>query len=428
MMRIITHTTLAETAKAIERPAQKANEEKVAAVVNILHLVKQQGDEAVLDYTQRFDGVTLTSLQLPVEKRDALATSIDNTLKVAIDIAYENIYTFHNKQISTPDIIETMPGIECWRKSVAIEKVGLYIPGGTAPLFSTLLMLAVPATIAGCTTKILCTPPQKDGSIHPAIAYTAQRCGITQIYLCGGAQAIAAMAYGTKTIPNVSKIFGPGNQYVTVAKQLIQSQGVAIDMPAGPSEVLVIADEDANPVFVAADLLAQAEHGADSQVVCVTTNHTQAQAIQQQVQAQLATLNRKDITALALQNSFIVVVDTIETAMQISNVYAPEHLILQTKDAAALAHNVINAGSVFIGAYTPESVGDYASGTNHVLPTSAYANAYSGVSLDSFVKKITFQQLNTQGIKNIGNTVTTMAFAEGLDAHAMAVIKRLETL
>jgi histidinol dehydrogenase len=428
MMRIITHNTIEETATLIKRPAQKANEEKVAAVVNILNLVKQEGDAALLDYTTRFDGVTLSALQLSIEQRNALAATIDPKVKEAINIAYENIYAFHSKQITNPEIIETMQGIACWRKAVAIEKVGLYIPGGTAPLFSTLLMLAIPATIAGCSTKILCTPPQQDGSIHPAIAYTAQRCGITNIYLCGGAQAIAAMAYGTATIPSVSKIFGPGNQYVTIAKQLIQAQGVAIDMPAGPSEVLVIADEWANPVFVAADLLAQAEHGADSQVVCITTTNAQATAIQEQVQQQLQQLHRKDITAKALENSLIVIVDNVNVAMQISNLYAPEHLILQTKHAEQLAETVINAGSVFIGDYTPESVGDYASGTNHVLPTSAYANAYSGVSVDSFIKKITFQQLTKQGIQNIGNTVTTMAFAEGLDAHANAVIKRLETL
>ena len=427
-MKIITHNNIIETATIIKRPAQNANEDKVASVVNILHTVKSQGDEAIKYFTKTFDKVDIENILLPPEILNSEANNISIDLKNAIDHAYQNIHKFHKAQISKTEIIETMEGINCWRKNVAIQKVGLYIPGGTAPLFSTLLMLAIPAIIAGCPTKILCTPPNQLGSVHPAIAYTAKLCGITQIYLCGGAQAIAAMAYGTATIPQVHKIFGPGNQFVTIAKQLIQAQGVAIDMPAGPSEVLVIADEYAQANFVASDLLAQAEHGADSQVICITNSALKANEIKTEVYKQLETLNRKEITSKALENSYIIVVDNLNTAMQISNIYAPEHLILQTQQAETLANEVINAGSVFIGAYTPVSVGDYASGTNHVLPTSAYANAYSGVSVDSFVKKITYQQLNKTGIKNIGNTVVTMAMAEGLDAHANAVLQRLNNL
>jgi histidinol dehydrogenase len=319
-----------------------------------------------------------------------------------------------------------MPGIICWRKSVGIEKVGIYIPGGTAPLFSTVLMLAVPASIAGCKEIVLCTPPSKEGTINPAILYAANLCGVTNIYKAGGVQAIGAMTYGTESIPKVFKIFGPGNQFVTAAKQLIQKDGVAIDMPAGPSEVLVIADETAVPEFVAADLLSQAEHGADSQVVLLTTNKTIAEKVQKCIKEQLNDLSRKAIAEKALRNSRIVLLKSIDEAIELSNLYAPEHLILSCSNAEGLTDKIISAGSVFIGNYSPESVGDYASGTNHTLPTNGYAAMYSGVSVDSFVKKITFQQLTKEGLDNIGNTVMQMAAAEGLDAHKNAVAIRLK--
>ena len=424
-MKIIQHNTIAETIKIIERPAQKNKEEKISTVKSILQNVKTNGDAALIKYTAEYDGVQLANLAVLPHQITAAAALIPIPLQTAIDIAYQNIYKFHEPQLTTTNSITTMKGISCYRKNVAIQKVGLYIPGGTAPLFSTLLMLGIPAQIAGCSSVVLCTPPNNNYVLHPAIAYTAQLCGITQIYLCGGAQAVAAMAYGTATIPQVHKIFGPGNQYVTIAKQLIQANGVAIDMPAGPSEVLVIADAYAKATYVAADLLAQAEHGADSQVICITNTTEKATEINNEILKQLAALSRKENAAKALENSYIIVVDTITTAMELSNNYAPEHLIIQTNNAIAIANDVVNAGSVFVGAYTPESVGDYASGTNHVLPTSAYANAYSGVSVDSFVKKITFQHLTEIGLQNIANTVVTMATAEGLDAHANAVLQRL---
>ena len=323
-------------------------------------------------------------------------------------------------------MIETMPGVQCWRKSVAIEKVGLYIPGGTAPLFSTVLMLAVPAQIAGCAETILCSPPDKQGKIHPAILYTANLCGVKKIFKAGGAQAIAAMAYGTETIPKVYKIFGPGNQYVTAAKQLINKDGIAIDMPAGPSEVLVIGDDESRPDFIAADLLAQAEHGADSQVIFVTTEEAYLNLVHFAIDQQLKNLPRKELTEKALENSKMILVKDVEEAIAFSNAYAPEHLILQTRNAEELAEKVINAGSVFIGHYTPESVGDYASGTNHTLPTNGFANAYSGVSLDSFVKKITYQKISKVGLETIGKTVEVMAANEKLEAHKNAVSIRLK--
>jgi histidinol dehydrogenase len=353
---------------------------------------------------------------------------VDNDLKVSIAVAYSNIKKFHTAQKQSDLEIETMPGVICMRKSVPIARVGLYIPGGTAPLFSTLLMLAIPAIIAGCKEIVVCSPSNKNGEIDNRIAYIAHFLGITEVYKIGGAQAIAAMAYGTETIKKVDKIFGPGNQYVTAAKQLVQESGVAIDMPAGPSEVLVIADKHANPIFVAADLLSQAEHGVDSQVVLVSNDETIFVKVNLEIEKQLQQLPRKALTEAALKNSKWVLVKSVEEAVVVSNIYAPEHLILNIENADFFLDQITNAGSVFIGAYSPESAGDYASGTNHTLPTNGYARAYSGVSLDSFVKKITFQKLSQEGIRNVGQTVITMANAEGLDAHANAVSVRLDNL
>lgn len=395
-------------------------------VKKILQKVKKNGDKAVLKYTKEFDEVKLNNLVVSETEINAAATLLSDELKQAIQQAKKNIETFHVAQKESAKKIETMPGVVCWRQSVAIEKVGLYIPGGSAPLFSTVLMLGVPAQLAGCKEIVLCTPPANDGSIHPAILYAAQLCGISTIFKVGGVQAIGAMAYGTATIPKVFKIFGPGNQYVTLAKQIIQQEGVAIDMPAGPSEVLVIADETAVPEYAAADLLSQAEHGPDSQVILITTNESVAEKISGAIKTQLKKLSRREIAKKALQNSKLIIVENINEAVELSNLYAPEHLILSCANAEEVANQIISAGSVFIGNYSPESVGDYASGTNHTLPTNGYAAMYSGVSLDSFVKKITYQQLTKEGLENIGNTVMTMAAAEGLDAHKNAVAVRLK--
>lgn len=395
-------------------------------VKKILQKVKKNGDKAVLKYTKEFDEVKLNNLVVSETEINAAATLLSDELKQAIQQAKKNIETFHVAQKESAKKIETMPGVVCWRQSVAIEKVGLYIPGGSAPLFSTVLMLGVPAQLAGCKEIVLCTPPANDGSIHPAILYAAQLCGISTIFKVGGVQAIGAMAYGTATIPKVFKIFGPGNQYVTLAKQIIQQEGVAIDMPAGPSEVLVIADETAVPEYAAADLLSQAEHGPDSQVILITTNESVAEKISGAIKTQLKELSRREIAKKALQNSKLIIVENINEAVELSNLYAPEHLILSCVNAEEVANQIISAGSVFIGNYSPESVGDYASGSNHTLPTNGYAAMYSGVSLDSFVKKITYQQLTKEGLENIGNTVMTMAAAEGLDAHKNAVAVRLK--
>lgn len=396
------------------------------SVGNILAAVKQEGDAAVRRYAQQFDKVQLDALEVtPAEF--AHATSIlDADLKKAILQAKHNIEVFHKAQQEQSRIIETMPGVQCWRKPVAIEKVGLYIPGGSAPLFSTILMLGIPAMIAGCKEIILCTPSNAAGEVHPAVLFAAQEVGVERVFKIGGVQAIGAMAYGTESVPRVHKIFGPGNQYVTCAKQLVNKGGVAIDMPAGPSEVAVLADETCVPAFVAADLLSQAEHGPDSQVLLVTTAPEIIKAVQQEVADQLAQLPRKDIAALALENSRIILVKDTPEAMDLLNAYAPEHLIVACKDDISIADAVVNAGSVFLGNYSPESAGDYASGTNHTLPTNGYATAYSGVSLDSFVKKITFQRLTQEGLQNIGATIETMAAAEGLDAHKNAVTVRLK--
>lgn len=398
------------------------------SVKNILNDIKVCGDSAVKKYAAQFDKAELSTLQVSTQEFEWAENQLDEVLKSSILQAKSNIERFHKSQISEPEIIETMRGIQCWRKSVGIEKVGLYIPGGTAPLFSTVLMLGIPAQIAGCREVILCTPSKENGIVHPAILFAAKAVGITKVFKIGGVQAIGAMAYGTETVPQVSKIFGPGNQYVTAAKQIINTEGVAIDMPAGPSEVMVIADDTAHPDFVAADLLSQAEHGVDSQVVLLSYSEAMVNNVLKSLDNQLLTLPRADISRKALENSVAIVVKNDDEAMVISNEYAPEHLIISTQNADDLAAMVVNAGSVFIGHYSPESVGDYASGTNHTLPTNGYAKAYSGVSVDSFVKKITYQKLNTEGLKNIGSTVIAMAEAEQLDAHAKAVAVRLASL
>ena len=394
-------------------------------VKNILSDVKQNGDAALKKYTQQFDGVELESFLVTGKEIADAETLLSTQLKQAIQTAANNISTFHKKQITNIEVVETMTGISCWRKSVGIEKVGLYIPGGTAPLFSTILMLGIPAKIANCKEIILCSPPNKNGTLHPAILFAANLVGITKIYKVGGVQAIAAMAYGTETIPSVYKIFGPGNQYVTYAKQLIQQDGIAIDMPAGPSEVCVMADETANAKFVAADLLSQAEHGVDSQVLLVSTNKNLVDEINNEINSQLKNLPRKNIAIKTLENSKAIIVKNINEAIDLVNEYAAEHLIIACENADAVAEKIINAGSVFIGNYSPESVGDYASGTNHTLPTNGFAKAYSGVSVDSFVKKITYQKLTQQGLQQIANTVELMAEAEGLHAHKNAVSVRI---
>lgn len=399
-----------------------------STVRNILNRVKKSGDSALQEFSLQFDKVHLTDLRVTESEIENAVQSIPEKLKNAITQAAENIKNFHTLQ-TTPDIkIETMPGVSCWRKSLPIESVGIYIPGGSAPLFSTVLMLGVPAKIAGCSQIVLCTPPDSTGSINTAILFTANLIGITEIYKVGGAQAIAAMAYGTQTIPAISKIFGPGNQYVTKAKQLVSEEGVAIDMPAGPSEVLVYADETSTPAFVAADLLSQAEHGEDSQVILVLTNETLVAAIQKAIATQLEALPRKTIARVALEKSRIIVMENEQDAIDFINVYAPEHLIINTKKPDAIADSIKNAGSVFLGDYTPEAVGDYASGTNHTLPTNGYAKSFSGVSLNSFMKFITYQQLTKEGIKNLGPIVELMAEAELLEGHKHAIRVRLEKL
>jgi len=427
MMKVFSEPKRNEWASIIERPsidAAQLNDN----VRNIIDEVIVGGDAAIKKITLQFDRVSINELKLPAEKITAAENSLTTALKTAIQLAKVNIEIFHNSQIQKVERIETMPGVWCWRKSVGIEKVGIYIPGGSAPLFSTVLMLGVPAKMAGCKEIILCTPPNEHGEIHPAILYAASLVGVTAIYNVGGAQAIAAMAYGTTTIPKVHKIFGPGNQYVTAAKQLVQQNGIAIDMPAGPSEVCVWADENAIPSFIAADLLSQAEHGPDSQVILVANNKAIVDAIQLEIDLQLIALPRKDIAAKALANSKAIILNNQDQAIYLINAYAPEHLILAVDNALQIADKIINAGSVFIGNYSPESVGDYASGTNHTLPTSGHANAYSGVSLDSFVKKITFQQLTERGLMNIAPTVIEMAEAEGLQAHSNAVSVRINLI
>lgn len=425
MIELIKYPDKKDWQKIIKRPAfETASLGK--KVSKVLQKIKSNGDKAVRKYTKDFDGVKLKSFAVTKNEIAEAADLISDGLKTAIQQAKKNIEIFHQSQKEEIKKIETMPGVVCWRQSVGIEKVGLYIPGGSATLFSTVLMLAIPATIAGCKEIVVCTPPSRNGSVHPAVLYAANLCGVTKIFKAGGVQAIAAMTYGTETIPKVFKIFGPGNQYVTCAKQLIQKEGIAIDMPAGPSEVLVIADDTAVPEFVAADLLSQAEHGADSQVILLTTSEVLAKKVQLSLKEQLNQLPRKGLAENALTNSKIILLSTIEDSIELSNQYAPEHLILSCTNAENLIDKVVSAGSVFIGNYSPESAGDYASGTNHTLPTNGYAAMYSGVSLDSFVKKITYQQLTKEGLENIGNTVMTMAEAEGLGAHRNAVAIRLK--
>lgn len=397
-------------------------------VKTILNDVKLNKDNALKKYTQLFDGVSLNSLKVSEKELEEAEKLVSDELKSAIQLAKSNIEKFHTSQKEETKKVTTTKGVTCWRKNVAIEKVGLYIPGGSAPLFSSILMLGVPAKIAGCKEIVLCTPTNKKGKVNAAILYTASLVGVTKIFKVGGAQAIGAMAYGTETIPQVYKILGPGNQFVTKAKELVQQQGVAIDMPAGPSEVLVIADETSNPVFVAADLLSQAEHGADSQSVLVTTNEEVAKNVEVELKKQLEGLPRKELAKKAIENSFTVVFNSKEESINFSNEYAPEHLIIASEKASEYIDGVMNAGSVFLGNYSCESAGDYASGTNHTLPTNGYAKNYSGVSLDSFVKKITFQEVTKEGIDNLGEAIELMAEAEGLQAHKNAITVRLKEL
>ena len=426
-MKIIVNPLQEALPELLQRPVMD-HAALQTVVQGVLDAVRTGGDKAVASYTKQFDSVTIDDLQVSEAAINEDTLSLEPALKEAIQLAAKNIRCFHEAQVNAPVTIETMPGVRCWRKTVGIDKVGLYIPGGSAPLFSTVLMLGIPAVIAGCKEIILCTPPSKDGSVHPAILYAASVVGITRIYKVGGVQAIAAMAYGTETVPQVYKIFGPGNQYVTAAKQLVQQNGVAIDMPAGPSEVCVLADETCNPGFVASDLLSQAEHGPDSQVLLVSTSSKVVDEINEALTAQLAVLPRKDIAEQALKNSKAIVVDSMEQAIFIVNSYAAEHLIIACKNDETIGEQITNAGSVFLGNYSPESVGDYASGTNHTLPTSGYARAYSGVSVDSFVKKITYQKLTPAGLQAIGASVETMAAAEGLQAHKNAITIRLQSL
>ena len=397
-------------------------------VRTVLDDVCQNGDAAVKSYGEKFDKVLIPSLEVSDAEKQEAEKLVSDELKEAIARAYDNIYKFHSAQAFNEVKVETCPGVVCWQKAMPIEKVGLYIPGGTAPLFSTVLMLATPAKIAGCKEILLCTPPNTEGKIHPAIIFAAKTAGVSKIFKVGGIQAVAAMAYGTESIPKVYKIFGPGNQYVTAAKQLVSLRDVAIDMPAGPSEVQVIADAKANPDFIAADFLSQAEHGMDSQAILVTDSEEIIQKVQASITDQLEQLPRKQITEKALEHSRIILLKDKEEIIEYTNLYAPEHLIIQTDDYSSYINKIENAGSVFLGAYTPESAGDYASGTNHTLPTNGYARAYSGVNLDSFIKKITFQEISEVGIKNIGKTIEIMAENEDLSAHKNAVSVRLKAL
>ena len=426
-MKKILYPNKSEWAEMLRRPVLNVDT-LFENVGTILKEVRTNGDKAVIEYEERFDKVKLESLAVSEAEIKEAEKEVPIELKVAILLAQRNIYTFHKKQKFEGKKVETMEGVTCWQKAVGIEKVGLYIPGGTAPLFSTVLMLAVPAKIAGCKEIVLCTPPNKEGKINPAILYAAQVAGVSKIFKAGGVQAIGAMAYGTESVPKVYKIFGPGNQYVMAAKQQVAMHDVAIDMPAGPSEVEVIADETANPAFVAADLLSQAEHGVDSQVVLITTSEKLLDDVEYEVQHQLSRLPRWQIAEKSLANSKLILVKDMDEVIELTNEYAPEHLIIETKNYMELAERVVNAGSVFLGSYTPESAGDYASGTNHTLPTNGYAKAYSGVSLDSFIRKITFQEISREGIQNIGPAIEVMAAHEQLDAHKNAVTVRLNSL
>ncbi|WP_294533748.1 histidinol dehydrogenase [uncultured Bacteroides sp.] len=426
-MKLINVPSADQWLDLLRRPALDT-EKLFDAVRSLINKVRTEGDRALLELEERFDAVRLSSLGVTPEEMEAASRQVAEPLKAAIRLAKQNIETFHSSQRFVGKKVETMPGVTCWQKAVGIEKVGLYVPGGTAPLFSTVLMLAVPAQIAGCREIVLCTPPDQTGGVHPAILFAAQLAGVSRIYKVGGAQAIAAMAYGTESIPRVYKIFGPGNQYVTAAKQLVSLHGVAIDMPAGPSEVVVLADETAQPSFVAADLLSQAEHGVDSQVLLVTPSQRLQQAVKEEVEKQLAVLPRREIAACALANSRLIQVRNLDEAVRLVNAYAPEHLIIETAHYREVAEQITHAGSVFLGSLTPESAGDYASGTNHTLPTNGYARAYSGVSLDSFIRKITFQEIQAEGIQAIGPAIEEMAASEQLEAHKNAVTVRLNAL
>jgi histidinol dehydrogenase len=409
----------------IERPHKDAAELN-SVVGGVLADIKKRGDEAVREYELKFDKVELQSLKVSDEEMAEAEALVSDELKSALHLAHKNISTFHEAQKFIGKKVETMPGVCCWQKAVAIEKVGLYIPGGTAPLFSTVLMLATPAKIAGCKEIVLCSPPNREGKLNPAILYAAKIAGVNNIYKIGGVQAIGAMAYGTESVPKVYKIFGPGNQYVMAAKQLVSLHDVAIDMPAGPSEVAIIADETANPVFVAADFLSQDEHGLDSQAVLVTTSESMLKRVEAEVEHQLQLLPRKEIASASVKNSKFILVGSMDEAVELINDYAPEHLIIATANYMDVASRITNAGSVFLGNYSCESAGDYASGTNHTLPTSGYAKAYSGVSLDSFIRKLTFQEITAEGIRNIGKAVAVMAQSEQLDAHKQAMVCRME--
>lgn len=424
-MQIIKYPQQSEWKNILKRPSFDTSVLN-QTVSDILEDVKTNGDKAVLAYEEKFDNVVLKSLQVTEKDLKESDNLVDDDLKTAIRIAKSNIEKFHQSQQIEPKRIETSQGVICWQKSVGIERVGLYIPGGSAPLFSTVLMLAVPAKIAGCKEVVLCTPPSKDGTVHPAILFAAKEAGVSKIFKIGGVQAIASMAYGTESVPKVYKIFGPGNQYVTAAKQLVSLKDVAIDMPAGPSEVEVIADDEANPAFVAADLLSQAEHGADSQVILVSTSETILTNSIKEIERQIEDLPRKEIAKKALSHSKFIQLKDNQEIVDLTNEYAPEHLIIETSDYMQIADKVVNAGSVFLGNYTPESAGDYASGTNHTLPTNGYAKAYSGVNLDSFIRKITFQEISKEGIQNLGSTIEIMAENEQLHAHKNAITLRLK--
>ena len=426
-MILVTYPDKAQWADLLKRPVMNT-EDLFDTVRSVINRVKAEGDRAVLAYEEQFDKVQLASLAVSEEEWAEADSLIDEELKQAIRLAKQNIETFHAAQRFEGKKVTTSAGVTCWQKAVPIEKVGLYIPGGTAPLISTVLMLAVPAKIAGCGEIVLCTPPGRDGKVHPAVLFAAKVAGVSRIFKAGGIQAIASMAYGTESVPRVYKIFGPGNQYVTAAKQLVSLRDVAIDMPAGPSEVEVLADETANPAFVAADLLSQAEHGVDSQAMLITTSESLQQAVKAEVERQLELLPRKEIASKSLANSKLIVVRSLDEAIELTNAYAPEHLIVETADYLSVAERVVNAGSVFLGHLSPESAGDYASGTNHTLPTNGYAKAYSGVSLDSFIRKITFQEIQPEGIRHIGPAIEVMAANERLDAHKNAITVRLKAL
>lgn len=424
-MNIITYPERSQWNDLLRRPTLNTATLR-ETVLEVLERVRTEGDKAVIEYEEKFDHVHLDSLTVSEEEFAEAEKAVSIELKAAIMLAFNNIKKFHEVQKFESKPVNTLPGVTCWQKAVAIEKVGLYVPGGTAPLFSTVLMLATPAQIAGCKEIVLCTPPNREGKIHPAILYAAKIAGVSRVFKAGGVQAIGAMAYGTSSVPKVYKIFGPGNQYVMAAKQEVSLHDVAIDMPAGPSEVAVLADETANPIFVASDLLSQAEHGVDSQSMLITTSATLIRAVTEEVERQLEELPRKEIAARSLEHSKLILIDNMELAVEMMNRYAPEHLIIETKNYHELAEKIVNAGSVFLGAYSPESAGDYASGTNHTLPTNGYAKAYSGVSLDSFIRKITFQEITKEGIATIGPAIEVMAANEYLDAHKNAVSVRLK--